>query len=164
MVAGLFLLWVTVPATAEAMHMSNSFKRAKGWSELTRIVLERAEAEGNLSAIAVNSRFLYNAMAYYGREALAQPGAAPLTIWLLADAPRNQAEETAPLTRALGRRVLGVSLERAWRDQMVADFRAVTGREIVSVRLDDKRNRRAELFVGEDFTPRSRVSGPSTPP
>ena len=42
-VAGLFLLWVTVPATAEAMHMANSFKRAKGWSQLTRIVLQPAD-------------------------------------------------------------------------------------------------------------------------
>jgi len=163
-VAGLFLLWVTVPATAEAMHMSNSFKRAKGWSQLTRIILERAGSERELSAIAVNSRFLYNAMAYYGREALAQPGAPPLTIWLLADEPRNQAEETAPLTPALGQRVLGVSLEQAWRDRMVADFGMVSAREIVSVRLDDKRTRRAEIFVGEDFAPRPRLSAPSTPP
>jgi hypothetical protein len=127
-------------------------------------VLERAQAEGELSAIAVNSRFLYNAMAYYGRRELAQPGAPPLTIWLLADEPRNQAEETAPLTPARGARVLGVSLEQAYRDRMVADFASVGGREIVSVRLDDKRNRRAELFVGEEFAPRPRLTGLSTPP
>ena len=162
--AALFLLWVTVPSTAEAMGMANSFKRAKGWSQLTRVVLDRAAAEGDLSAIAVNSRFLYNAMAYYGRRELAAPGAPPLTIWLLEEEPRNQAEETAPLTPALGARVLGVSLEQAWRDRMVSDFAAIKGREIVSIRLDDKRSRRAELFVGEGFAPRPRVSGPSTPP
>ena len=162
--AALFLLWITVPATAESMHMANSFKRAKGWSQLTRIVLERAQAESGLTAIAVNSRFLYNAMAYYGRAELAQPGAPPLTIWLLADEPRNQAEETAPLTPALGGRVLGVSLEQTYRDRMVADFAAVSDREIVSVRLDNKRNRRAELFLGEGFSPRPRLTDPATPP
>lgn len=165
-VAALFLVWVTLPATAEAMGMSNSFKRAKGWSELTRIVLDRAALEPDLTAIAVNNRFLYNAIAYYGRHDLTRPGAPPLTIWLLAEAPQNQAETTAPLTRAAGGRVLAVALEQTYRDRMAADFARVSGREIVSVRLDEKRHRRAELFIGEGFAPRPRLafSGPATPP
>ena len=157
-VAALFLVWVTLPATAEAMGMSNSFKRAKGWSELTRIVLARAELEPHLTAIAVNNRFLFNAIAYYGRRELAGPGAPPLTIWLLAEAPQNQAETTAPLTQAAGARVLAVALEQIYRDRMVAEFTRVSARQIDSVRLDEKRHRRAEMFIGEGFAPKPRLA------
>ena len=34
------------------------------------------------------------------------------------------------------------------RDQMMGDFATVAGRELIRVRLDRKRQRRAELFVG----------------
>jgi 4-amino-4-deoxy-L-arabinose transferase-like glycosyltransferase len=165
--AALFLVWIIVPATADAMGAANSFKRAKGWSQITRMVLDRAEREPGLTAIAVNNRFLYNAIAYYGRDALTDPATPPLTVWLLAAEPKNQAETTAPLTPARGARVLGVVLEDSYRDLMMADFAAVTGQELIRVRLDRKRQRRAELFVGERFAPRPRtgpVSGPPTPP
>jgi 4-amino-4-deoxy-L-arabinose transferase-like glycosyltransferase len=165
--AVLFLVWVTLPATADAMGAANSFKRAKGWSQISRMVLDRAEREPGLTAIAVNNRFLYNAIAYYGRDDLANPATPPLKVWLLAEAPQNQAETTAPLTPAEGGRVLGVVLEDAYRDRMMADFAAVSDRELVSVRLDRKRQRRAELFIGERFAPKPRagpVSAPPTPP
>ena len=56
-------------------------------------------------------------------------------------------------------------VEGVYREAMVADFRAVSGRELVSVRLDHKRRRQATIFVGEDFSPRPRsLSGPPTPP
>ena len=63
--------------------------------------------------------------------------------------------------------MLGVVLEDAYRDRMMGDFAAVEGRELVSVRLDHKRQRRAELFVGEGFAPKPRtglLSAPPTPP
>jgi len=168
LIAVFFLVWMVQPKTAEAMGVSNSFKRAKGWSQITRSIITRAEGEqdAGLSAIAVNDRFLYNAMAYYGRAYFADPTSPPLTVWLLESQPQNQAESTAPLTPALGRRVLAVSLEGVYRPEMERDFRHIAGPEIVSVRLDRKRKRRAELFIGEDFAaaPRDPVSGRPTPP
>jgi hypothetical protein len=149
------------------MGVSNSFKRAKGWSQITRMVVDRARQEpGGFSAVAVNSRLLFNAVAYYGRGYFAEPRSPPLTAWLLGAAPSNQAESTSPLTPALGRRVLAVSLEQVYRAEMAADFRTVSAREIASVRLDHKRRRRAELFVGEGFEPRPRdpVTDLPTPP
>jgi 4-amino-4-deoxy-L-arabinose transferase-like glycosyltransferase len=162
----LFLVWVTAPSTADAMGFANAFKRAKGWSEITRAVLDRAAREPGLTAIAVNNRFLYNAIAYYGRGELADPATPPLTVWLLGAEPMNQAETTAPLTPALGGRVLGVALQGAYIAQMTGDFAKVSDREVISVRLDRKRRRRADLFVGEGFAPRPRpaVSAPPTPP
>jgi len=166
-VAAVFLACVLNPPFSEKVGLANAFKRAKGWSQLTEDVVGRAlrEPPGAISAIAVNDRFLFNAMAYYGRDFLALPGQPPLVVWLREAHPQNQAETTAPLTPALGRRVLAVSLEQVYRDEMAADFKAVSGREIVSTRLDHKRRRRAEIFVGEDFTPRPRdpVSGKPIP-
>ncbi|MDP3173125.1 MAG: 4-amino-4-deoxy-L-arabinose transferase, partial [Phenylobacterium sp.] len=164
--AMLFWVWCVAPHTAEAMGMANSFKRAKGWSQMTDAVIDRARSEHGLTAIAVNNRFLYNAMAYYARDYLRRPDAPPLTIWLLEATPQNQAETTAPLNRANGARVLAVSLEQTYRDRMVGDFTRVSGQEFVGVRLDRKRSRRAEMFIGEGFAPRPRaaLSGPPTQP
>jgi 4-amino-4-deoxy-L-arabinose transferase-like glycosyltransferase len=164
--AALFLTWAILPATAEAMGAANSFKRAKGWAEMTDIVIERAQREDGLSAIAVNDRFLFNAMAYYARDAIAADALPPLTMWVRAAHPQTQAELTDPLTPALGGRVLGVILEGAHAEEMRGDFASVSAREFVGVRLDRKRSRNAELFVGAPFAPRPRdpVSGLPTPP
>ena len=160
-VAAVFLSCVLSPRLAETLGAANSLKRAKGWSEATRLILDRARSDRSLTAIAVNNRFLYYAMSYYGRAELASPLTPPLTAWLLAPEPQNQAETTDPLTPALGGRVLGVAYEGAWRDEMMADFSAVSGQEIASVYLDRKHKRRLDLFVGEGFAPRPRdpVSG-----
>ncbi|MFN3520920.1 MAG: ArnT family glycosyltransferase [Phenylobacterium sp.] len=166
LMAVLFLTWAISPSTAEAMGASNSFKRAKGWSEMTELVVDRARREPNLTAIAVNDRFLFNAMAYYARDEIAAGELPPLTMWVRAAHPQTQAEMTDPLTPQAGARVLGVILEQAHGEEMRADFARVSGREFVSVRLDRKRTRRAELFIGEGYAPRPRdpVSGLPTPP
>jgi 4-amino-4-deoxy-L-arabinose transferase-like glycosyltransferase len=154
----MFLAWTAFPASAEAMGLGNSFKRAKGWSETTQAVIERVREEppGAFTAVVVNNRFLYNAMAYYGRAYFATPEAPPLAVWLLTDAPANQAEATAPLTAANGRHVLAVSLEQVYRDEMARDFRGVSDRRIVAVGLDRRHQRKLEMFVGETFAPRAR--------
>jgi 4-amino-4-deoxy-L-arabinose transferase-like glycosyltransferase len=165
-VAVVFLSCVLSPKLADTLGAANSLKRAKGWSESTRLILDRAREDPGLTAIAVNNRFLYYAMSYYGRDRLKSPITPPLTAWLLAPEPQNQAETTAPLTPTLGKRVLGVAYEGAWRDEMMGDFAAVSSREIASVYLDRKHKRRLDLFVGEGFQPRPRdlVSGRPTPP
>jgi 4-amino-4-deoxy-L-arabinose transferase-like glycosyltransferase len=165
-IAVLFLAVCLRPALADPLGVSNSFKRAKGWAAITDRIVERAQLSGPYTAVAVNDRFLFNAAAYYGRDYFGSPGAPPLVMWLRASSPQNQAETTAPLTVANGGRVLAVALEQTWRDEMVADFAATSGREIFSIRLDEKRRRRAEIFNGERFAPRPRDpdSGLPTPP
>lgn len=155
-VAVVFLSCVLSPRLAETLGVANSLKRARGWSEATRLVLDRAQDDPSLTAITVNNRFLYYAISYYGRDRLKQPTTPPLTAWLLGPEPQNQAETSSPLTPALGERVLGVAYEGAWRDEMMADFRAASGHEIASVYLDRKHKRRLDLFVGEGFQPKPR--------
>jgi len=166
LIAALFVTWTVSPATAEAMGVANSFKRAKGWRTMTEQILERAEREPGLTAIAVNHRFLFNAAAYYGRDAWASGRLPPLVMWVRAARPQTQAETTDPLTPALGARVLGVILEKGYRDEMLADFGTIRDRELIRVSLDRKHKRGAELFVGQPFAPRPRdpVTGLPTPP
>ncbi|PZQ61521.1 MAG: 4-amino-4-deoxy-L-arabinose transferase [Phenylobacterium zucineum] len=164
-VAAFFLAAVISPALADKVGLANGLKRARGWSQATDMILDRAEREPGLTAIAVNNRFLFYAVSYYGRDRLGLT-TPPLASWLLMEGPRNQAETTAPLTREIGGRVLMVSYEGWRRAEMQADFARSSGVEIAGVWLDRKHRRRIEMFVGEGFAPRPRdaVSGLPTPP
>jgi len=161
-VAALFLMWAAFPQTADAMGMSNSFKRARGWSQTVDAIVNRARREPGLTAVAVDDRFLFNTAAYYGRDYFGRPGSPPLRMWVSGAVAGNQAEAEAPLTPALGGRVLAASLEGVYRDRMAADFARAEVVEISRVRLDRKRTRRVELLMGEGFSPQPRTPPPSS--
>jgi 4-amino-4-deoxy-L-arabinose transferase-like glycosyltransferase len=152
----LFLAVLISPPLADRVGLANGLKRARGWSQTTELIFDRAAREPGLTAIAVNNRFLFYAVSYYGRRHF-RSGAPPLASWLLMEGPRNQAETTAPLTPAIGRRVLMVSYEGWRRAEMQADFARATGLEIGSVWLDRHHKRKVEMFVGEGFAPRPRA-------
>lgn len=169
--AGLFIVWAVWPRTAEDMGMANSFKRVKGWQDTAETVTRRAEVElanQGLSAIAVDDRFLFNELAYYGRDFFAKPGAPPLAIWTRGGRPGNQAEATAPLTPAIGQRVLVVTAaevklsedpekKMGKRVALISDdFVRAQTLEVSRARLDRKRLRRGVLILGEDYRPRPR--------
>jgi len=156
-VAAFFLAAVISPSLADKVGLANGLKRARGWSQTTDMILDRAQREPGLTAIAVNNRFLFYAVSYYGRDRLGF-GAPPLASWLLMEGPRNQAETTAPLTAAIGGRVLMVSYEGWRRAEMQADFRETEGLEIGSVWLDRRHKRKIEMFVGKGFAPRPRTA------
>ena len=155
-VAALFLTWAAFPKTADAMGVSNSFKRAKGWSQSVEAIVDRARAEPGLTAVAVDDRFLFNTAAYYGRDYFGREGP-PLRMWVSSAHAQNQAEAEAPLTPALGAYVLAASLEGVYRDRMAADFARAQTVEISRVRLDPKRVRRVEMLIGEGFSPLARA-------
>jgi 4-amino-4-deoxy-L-arabinose transferase-like glycosyltransferase len=165
-VAALVLMILMQPRVADAIGAANSLKRVRGWQASVRTVIDRAKLEqpNGLSAIAVNSRFLYYAMAYYGRAYLREPGSPPLTYWLLTGKPENQAETSAPLTPARGGRVLGVAEEGVYIKQMTGDFAQVSGHEIDDIYLDRKHRRRLDLFIGQGFAPKPRDPLTGLPP
>ncbi|MDO9336180.1 MAG: glycosyltransferase family 39 protein [Caulobacter sp.] len=167
--AALFIVWAVWPRTAEDMGMANSFKRVKGWEDTAGAVTRRAEvemADRGLSAIAVDDRFLFNELAYYGRDFFARPGSPPLAIWLRGDTAGNQAEATAPLTPAIGQRVLLVTaselkvtddpdLKMGKRIALISDdFVRAETLEVSRARLDRQRLRRGVLILGEDYRPK----------
>ena len=158
-VAALFLVAATWPQAADGLGLANSFKRARGWEATTRAVLTTVEAEragGPLQALAVDDRFLFNAMNYYGRDYFAAPGAPRLVMWMRRPQAYTQAERDAPLTGALGDRVVGASLESTYLTEMLLDFRRVTPLGAVSTPLDAQRRRAVSLFVGEGYRPAPR--------
>jgi len=165
-VAAALLVFVVQPRAAEAVGLANSFKRAKGWAATTDRVLDQAIGAGNYSAIAVNNRMLFHAMAYYGRDYFADPDSPKLVAWLLATTPQNQAETEAPLTPQRGARVLAVAYEGWKTREMKADFQRTYGEEILSIGLDSRNRRRIEMFTGEGFRPAARdpVTGLPTSP
>ncbi|MFC3068239.1 ArnT family glycosyltransferase [Phenylobacterium soli] len=158
LLAAYVLLALVDPRVADATGGSNSLKRVRGWAASARLVTERArvEEDAGLSAVAVNNRFLYYALAYYGRDYFGQPGAPPLTYWLRTGKPANQAESNAPLNEKDGVRVLAVSYEGWLIDEMTGDFSRVLGREIDSVWLDRKHKRKLVMFIGQGFRPAPR--------
>lgn len=166
-IAVAFFALVLQPRLADSLGQANGLKRARGWAQTAQIVVRRARLEqaGGLSAIAVNNRFLYYALAYYGRDYFREPLAAPLKAWLRGTSAGNQAEASAPLTPANGQRVLAVAYEGWFNTEMAADFTRVLRPEIDDVWLDRKHQRTLEMFVGEGFRPRPRdpATGYPTP-
>lgn len=158
MIAAGFFAVVLDPRLADSLGQANSLKRARGWAQTAQVVERKArgEAIGGLSAIAVNNRFLYYSLAYYGRAYLGEPLAPKLTIWIRGSGAGNQAEASAPLTAANGQRVLAVAIEGWFNTEMAADFSRVLRPEIDDVWLDRKHQRTLDMFVGEDFRPQPR--------
>jgi 4-amino-4-deoxy-L-arabinose transferase-like glycosyltransferase len=159
-----FILGVTVPGLANAVGAGNAFKRARGWREDTQAIVavaRSAQAEAPLTAVAVDDRFLFNALSYYGRDDAGRPAAAlpaPLKAWVHLARPANQAEAETPLTAADGARVLAISADDTYRPAFEADFARATPAQpaTINVALDPKHKRRLDLFIGQGFTPRPR--------
>lgn len=161
-----FLVVLARPSLGDAMGLGNSVKRARGWEALTEAVVERARVEqagAPLTAVATQDRFTFNSAAYYGRDAFGHD-LPPLRMWVRGAAPVNQAEAVAALTPAEGGRVLVVSLEPADTPRIEADFARILGLQIVSIRLDSRRSRRAEIFLAEGFDPSHRRQTPRLAP
>ena len=165
--AMVFVACVTRPSVADTLGLSNAIKRVRGWETTVAALAARAREEQGgqrLTAVAVDDRFLFNAAAYYGRDYFGRLGSPPLTMWVRETQPNNQAEVEAPLTRAQGRRVLTASYEGQYAGEMAADFAAVSGAEVIGVRLDAEHRRRTELLIGEGFNPRPRDPVTGLPP
>ncbi len=155
--AALVAAAVVSPAAATALHVDNGLKRARGWraaAAVAREQVDRAKAAGPVTALAVDDRFMFNALAYYGRDWLAAPGEPPLRMWVHEAHAKNQAEAASPLTPAQGARVAFVST--AWPKESRWDFRGVSDLRHTAVRLDAHRERPMLLFVGQGFEPRPR--------
>jgi 4-amino-4-deoxy-L-arabinose transferase-like glycosyltransferase len=168
LIAVALLLGLAMPAIADKAGAANALKRLRGWGATTQSIVQRADVESlnaGLSAVAVDDRFLFNEAAYYGRGYFGRAGP-PLKMWVKGAAPENQAELTAPLTVADGRRVLAVSVEGRNTAALTADFAQAHDRQINQVSLDLRHWRSVTSFIAEGFAPRPRPSPPAsaTPP
>ncbi|MBN8551828.1 MAG: glycosyltransferase family 39 protein [Caulobacterales bacterium] len=156
LLAALVLTLAVWPVLADRAGLGGSFKRVRGWEVGTQRILAAAEALGPGTVIATDDRFLYNSLAYYGRERLAASDAPGLTMWVREAHAQNQAEAVDPLTVDQGQRVLMASIEARFRHEFVADFARFSGWTDASVRLDPTRTRDLAIGLGEGFRPRPR--------
>ena len=142
------------PAVADAVGLSNGLKRARGWADTSEAIRAQVAASRPLSAIAVDDRFLFNAVRYYGRQWLNAPGAPPLRAWVREVEAQSEAESAAPLTAADGARVLAVSARPDFRAEFRAAFARAAAGEDLAIPLDRRRTRDLQVFVGEGFSGR----------
>ncbi len=186
----LVALWVTIgaqgllvvaieaglanPRLIDKAGFANSIKRVRGWKAMSEAILDEAEldqANGGLSAIAVDNRFLFNTTAYYQRDYFSRPDALPLTIWVKRAEAGNQAEAESPLTPAQGRRVIVASFEGRNVEPIRRDFTSAavvrTTRDFLSLpcaqkakesqaHFDNRCVRRMSIVLGEGFNPVAR--------
>ena len=165
--AAAFMVCMVNPRAADALGLSNGFKRVRGWEQGVQAIIARTreeQARGGVTAVAMDDRFLFNVAAYYGRDYFGKNGAPPLKMWVHEARPQNQAETEAPLNAALGRRALIASVEGEYRSEIEQDFARTSGLEIVRVRLDRNHVRRTDLFVAEGFQPVARDPVTGLPP
>ncbi len=150
-----FLAAGTSQALADRLGFANSFKRARGWEAVDHLVTAEARALGpdRLSAITVDDRFTFNALAFYGRRDW-PVRAPPLTAWVRESRPGNEAETTSPLKA--GARVLFVDIGGAYRAEAMRDFTSVRPLGAWRVWTDPRHFREVEMFLGEDYRRRPR--------
>ena len=156
LVALMVLVFGAWPTLADRAGLGGSFKRVRGWETGTERILDAAEALGPGTVIATDDRFLYNSLAYYGRNRVDAPGGPGLTMWVREAQAHNQAEAVDPLTVDQGQTVLMASIEARFRHEFVADFTRFGGWTDTSVQLDPERTRDLAIGVGEGFNPRPR--------
>lgn len=159
-----FFAGMAIPGAPDGVGASAAFKRARGWGESAHAVVDvalRQARQEPLSAIAVDDRFLFNALSYYARSADGRPAGmlpAPLKAWIHLRRAANQAEAEAPLMPADGGRVLAVSGSSDYLRAFRADFDTVTPvtPPAIVTRLDRKHTRQLDLFIGSGYRRRPR--------
>jgi hypothetical protein len=158
--AALFVTAALLPTAASSLGLDNGLKRARGWEATTAAVVARAGAE-RWTAVTTDDRFLFNAIAYYGRDFWSAPGAPPLRMWVREAQPQNQAETHAPLQPVEAGRVLHASLNPPYALETARDFRSWRALGAVAVRLDPKRTRETSLYEGRGWAraPRDPATG-----
>ncbi len=156
-VAALLLAVLADPHIADATGNGRRLARVRGWDVTAALVTSAARAaaaHGGLSAVAAEDRYMFNALAYYGRGYFEAPGSAPLRMRPAAKA-LNEAELSDPLTPAEGRRVLiAESAGLPARPGLPGEFAHVSPVGRWTIPLGGGKTRVVELMLGEGYTPR----------
>ncbi len=152
----LFLAFTISPPLADAMGMSNSFKRMRGWDFMTQELLEIAEA-GNYETVVTDDRFVFQSMDYYSRNVAGRPD---LRMWLRHETPHNHAAMTAPLPDGYGEPVLLVSYFEDFQPWLEADFDRMEKVGELEIPIGGDRVRRLRLYEAQGYHPVPRDQEP----
>ncbi len=126
----------------------------RGWDSTAALVTSAARAaaaHGGLSAVAVEDRYMFNALAYYGREYFQRPGSAPLRIRPAAKA-LNEAELSDPLTPREARLVLiAETVGLPPQPGLPGDFARITPVGRWTIPLGGGKTRIVQLMLGAGY-------------
>lgn len=150
-IMAVFMLGAVSEDLTRALGLGNTVKRARGWDTLAHAVIAKAQSDGRPTAIAVDNRNVYNALAYYGRDWFTSNPDVPLKAWVREAHPKSQAETETPLTAETGQKVLIVSYVDGFIPDIRRDFAATGPGESLKIALDHKRTRDFILFRGYGF-------------
>ena len=163
LVAAVLVVAVAWPGVVDALGAGRRLQRVRGWSETASIVTAAARAagvHGGLTAVAVEDRYVFNELAYYGRSYFAGQGSAPLRMRPAAVA-LNEAELSAPLKPSESGRVLVAETEGTPPSPALpGDFTALAPLGRWTLPLGGKKTRTIALWLGSGYRP----SGRPTPP
>jgi 4-amino-4-deoxy-L-arabinose transferase-like glycosyltransferase len=157
-VAALVLVVLANPGIADATGNGRRMARVRKWDVTAALVTSAArsaQAHGGLSAVAVEDRYMFNALAYYGRDYFDAPGSAPLRMRPAAKA-LNEAELSDPLTPAEGSRVLiAETLGLPEQPGLPGEFAHVTPVGQWTLQLGGRKTRVVQLSIGQGFSPKA---------
>jgi 4-amino-4-deoxy-L-arabinose transferase-like glycosyltransferase len=151
---------VAAPFAPEFSAQFKNVRASLGWEETAREIALRAAGqpgEAPFTAVLVDDRATYFALAYYWRHAR-RAGAPlpPVRMWLLHGDARNSAESTDPMRAEESGRVLVAHLSRDYLPFVAADFSTFRTVERLTVPLGGGYSRELEISVAEGFQPAAR--------
>ena len=169
-VAALLLVVVAAPQIVDASGNGRRLGRIRAWDGTADIVTaaaRSAQAHGGLTAVVVEDRYLFNELAYYGRDYFGSPGAAPLRMRPPQTRALNDAELSAPLRPHEAARVLiAETAGKPEQPLLPSDFALVTRLGRWSLWLDSNHTRDLELMIAGQYRrqePGAPTSRPTAP-
>jgi acetolactate synthase regulatory subunit len=142
--AGLYSFAVR-PALADAVGLSNAFKRVRGWDEMAADIAMTARAL-DVDVVVAADRMITAELLYYGRSWLM-----PVLSWDADGVVQHHFEMTAKWTPEAGGRVLFVAREREV-EEIRASFDSLTNIDSVTVSTGKNLTRTVHLFLLEGPT------------
>jgi len=149
-VALAFVLVVAAPQIGDSLGFARRFNRIRGWDQVAATVGRAVQAQPGLTAVGVDDRYMFNEIAYYGRDWLGRPGAPPLRMRPPLGPALNEAELSSPLRPEEGARVL-VAEDLSKPAGLVNDFQSFLPLGHTRIALDGKHPRIIGLYLAEGF-------------
>jgi 4-amino-4-deoxy-L-arabinose transferase-like glycosyltransferase len=162
-VAAVILAVFAWPQIADLTGNGRRLQRLRGWAETSAIVTGAARRMPGLGAVAVEDRYLFNELAYYGRGYFAAPGSAPLRMRPAPGRALNEAELAAPLrARGAGAVLVAETAGKPPQPALPREFAQTRPLGAWTVRLDSKHGRDVSLYQAQGYL--GPVSGLPTEP
>ena len=162
-VAVLLLAVLAAPLIADATGNGRRLARVRGWNftaDLVTSAARAAAAHGGLTAVAVEDRYMFNALAYYGRSYFEAVGSAPLRMRPAAKA-LNEAQLSDPLTPAeAGRVLIAETAGLPEKPGLQGDFARTMPVGQWTLSLGGKKTRVVQLMLGEGYRPSASPTAP----